>query len=77
MDIFTQSLRLEGYKTIALKPFFVSTRLVGFAKGFFIIEPEELVESFWNDTSLETGHWKHRLQNQLNHLFPTWVLLKL
>ncbi len=31
-----------------MTPFFISTSLISFSKGFFIIEPEEFVEATWN-----------------------------
>lgn len=39
--------KIKNIDILTLKPYYVSTALINFRKGLFIIEPEELVQSTW------------------------------
>lgn len=39
--------KIKNVDVLTIKPYYVSTALINFKKGFFIIEPEELVKSTW------------------------------
>ncbi|CAD8082960.1 unnamed protein product [Paramecium sonneborni] len=82
MASFFDALALENQinkkiDILTLKPYYVSTALINYRKGLFVISPEELVQQTWKyvgRVSEITPNISHQLQSYFDSSLPYYLL---
>ncbi|CAD8076967.1 unnamed protein product [Paramecium primaurelia] len=85
MANFFDALALENKDNkkvdiLTIKPYFVSTALINYRKGLFIISPQQLVQQTWKYVGRTTEaipNISHQLQYYFDSSIPIWLLNKI